>query len=416
MKTNSKSIIYWLMASIFYFYEMVLRASTAVLNNDLRESFFLDAAQLGFLSSMYYFAYTPLQIPCGIILDKIGARTVITSSCLVCAFSSCVFGMTESFIIANIARFLIGAGSACAFIGSLTLIMGWFSPRHFSLMAGLTNMMGCIGGIVAATPLSWLSSTVGWRMAMIYLGIAGIILALVTWLVIKDPKKHTLQQTSLFSSLLFIIKKKQIWLLSIMGGLLYLPISAFAELWGVPFLQVVYHIDAEKASLLNTAIYISMGIGAPLGAVFCNYIKNYIFYIRVASCVAAMAFCGVFFANYFSFYTVIGMAGIIGFSLGCELLGFVMATDNAPAALGGSVSAFVNFIIMLFPLVFQPLLGWILDCAWSLLDGAQTNGVPIYTAEMYKYAILIFPICLMLAFFLSMFVKDTYAKHQKEIL
>ena len=94
MITTRQSYLYWGMAAIFYLYEMVLRASTSVLAQDLSQSFGLSAEMLGLLSSAYYMAYTPLQLPCGVILDKMGARRLLSASCLICALGTLAFGLT----------------------------------------------------------------------------------------------------------------------------------------------------------------------------------------------------------------------------------------------------------------------------------------------------------------------------------
>lgn len=235
MKIQNQSVSYWVLAALFYLYEMILRASTSVMANDLQSSFSLNAEQLGLLSAMYYWAYTPLQIPCGVILDKMGSRKLITFSCLVCAASACLFALTDNIWVACFARFCMGAGSASAFISTLSLIAGWFPPQQFALMAGLTNMMGSIGGVFAGTPLAWLMGQLGWRHALLLLGVLGFVLSFFTWTGIKDSSKEESNELPLLNGLFIAVKKPQIWLAAIVGGLLYLPISAFAELWAVPF-------------------------------------------------------------------------------------------------------------------------------------------------------------------------------------
>ena len=206
MKINSNSVSYWGLAALFYLYRKILRASTSVMATDLQSSFSLNAEQLGLLSSMYYWAYTPLQIPCGLILDKMGSRKLITFSCLLCAASACLFSLTSNVWIAAFARFCMGAGSASAFISTLSLIAGWFPPKKFALMAGLTNMMGSIGGVVAGTPLAWLMTQLGWRHALFFLGLIGFVLSFFTWFGIKVSSSEGGKELPLLSGLFFVIK------------------------------------------------------------------------------------------------------------------------------------------------------------------------------------------------------------------
>jgi MFS family permease len=415
MKIKSRSVSYWVLAALFYLYEMILRASTSVMANDLQSSFSLNAEQLGLLSAMYYWAYTPLQIPCGLILDKMGSRKLITFSCLVCASSACVFSFTEDIWVACFARFCMGAGSASAFISTLSLIVGWFPPKHFALMAGLTNMMGSIGGVFAGTPLAWLMNQMGWRHALFFLGLIGFVLSFFTWFGIKDSSKEGRKELPLLSGLFVVIKKRQVWLAGIVGGLLYLPISAFAELWAVPFIEKSYGVPKEKAALVTMALYISMGLGSPLVAFFSDYMKSYTKVLKSTSVLAAFLFTIVAFSSSFvSFYAIVGIAALIGFALGGQFLAFIISKDNVPLNVSGTVSAVTNAIIMFFGLIFQPLLGYILDWAWVALDGKAHAGVPEYTVSMYRYAILSLPLCFIVGFLLLFFVKDTYTlSHNK---
>src|SRR3989338_3198608 len=79
-----QSWIIWAMAALFYLYEYVLRVSPSVMTEGLTQSFGVTSTELGVLSSFYYYAYTILQVPCGVIVDKWGPRRVITFSSILC--------------------------------------------------------------------------------------------------------------------------------------------------------------------------------------------------------------------------------------------------------------------------------------------------------------------------------------------
>ena len=157
--TNRKPVIIsawavWVAAAIFYWYEMILRAGASVMTQGIMDTFTINATQLGLLTSFYYYSYVILQIPSGMLLDKVGPRYVITLSCILCTVGTWVFATTTDITTAEIARFTVGAGSACAFISCLKLASDWFSPGRFAFIAGLTNMLGTIGGVFAGVPLA----------------------------------------------------------------------------------------------------------------------------------------------------------------------------------------------------------------------------------------------------------------------
>jgi len=92
----------------------------------------------------------------------LGTRRIITTSAALCTLGAFMFAMGESLMWAQFGRFLIGAGSACAFISCLKVVAEWFSPAKFAVMLGMTNMMGTLGGIIGQPPLAWMVNKFGW--------------------------------------------------------------------------------------------------------------------------------------------------------------------------------------------------------------------------------------------------------------
>jgi MFS family permease len=89
--------------------------------SDLMEAFSVGAAVLGQLSALYFYPYALLQIPIGVLLDRFGARVLLSGAMAMAALGTIAFGLARSLELAYAGRFLIGAGSAVGFIGSLAL-------------------------------------------------------------------------------------------------------------------------------------------------------------------------------------------------------------------------------------------------------------------------------------------------------
>ena len=70
----------WGLAAFFYLYELVLRVSPSVMTEGLSNSFNVSASMLGVLVSFYYYSYTILQLPCGVLLDRIGVKWILAIS------------------------------------------------------------------------------------------------------------------------------------------------------------------------------------------------------------------------------------------------------------------------------------------------------------------------------------------------
>src|SRR5437899_1255372 len=104
------------LGALYYSYEYLLRISPSVMELPLRHHFNLSATGFGLLSAFYYYAYVPLQIPVGILLDRYGPRILLTFACFICVLGTFLFAGTQVFWIAASGRFLVGFGSAFAFV------------------------------------------------------------------------------------------------------------------------------------------------------------------------------------------------------------------------------------------------------------------------------------------------------------
>ena len=283
-----KAWLAWFTASIFYLYEMVLRVSPSVMTHELTQDFQVSSTSLGVLVSFYYFAYVILQVPCGLIVDKFGTRKIVTLSAIICVLGTYMFAESQTLWVAQIGRFMIGAGSACAFISCLKVSAEWFRPHQFALVAGLSNMMGTLGSTFAGRPLATLVQTYGWRPTTLMLATAGIFVILMSWFCIQDSPNSLVKQKKdispkLWPSLQTVITNRQIWLAAVVGGFMYLPISAFSELWGIPFLMNTYQINCELASTANVMLFLGMAVGGPVAAWLAKICQNYVKVMRFSA-------------------------------------------------------------------------------------------------------------------------------------
>lgn len=178
--------IVYLLAASFYLYEFMLQIAPGVMTFELMRDFNIQAAGLGVISAFFYYAYTPMQLPAGLFYDRFGPRILITFATLICASGALLFAATKITYIAAAGRFLMGIGSAFAFIGVLIIVANWFPPSYFALFAGITQLMGSVGAIVGETPLALAVDCFGWQKTLLLVAGIGFILALFIWLIVRD--------------------------------------------------------------------------------------------------------------------------------------------------------------------------------------------------------------------------------------
>jgi sugar phosphate permease len=416
-----QSWIIWACAGAFYLYECILRVSPSVMTDGLMHDFSLTSTALGVLVSCYSYSYVALQIPCGVMVDALGTRRILTASAALCALGTFMFASSDTLILAQVGRFLIGAGSACAFISCMKVVAEWFTPTRFAIMSGMTTMMGTIGGTFGGPPLAWMvNNTGGWRSASMLLAMAGVVMTVFTWIMVRDhPKEHLKNikpyhshEIPLRKSLALLVTNPQVWLIGLFGSLMWLPIAAFAELWGVPYLMHTYSIDNEYASFASVMIFLGFAFGAPLAAWISDQLKSRIKAMKLSSFLLFVVFSTIVMGPAIPLPAMFALLFAGGVFIGGQVLVFACVKEILPRRISGTALGFTNAIVMMSGIVFQPLLGELLDWCW---DGTlAADGVRIYSETAYQTAMVAIPAAIAFSWILLHFVKETHHHHRQK--
>jgi sugar phosphate permease len=415
--------IIWSAAALFYLYEYVLRVSPSVMTNELMLDFSVTSKALGGLTALYYLAYVPLQVPCGMIVDWLGARRVVTISAVLCTLGSFMFAQSESLFLASAARFIMGAGSACAYLSCLKLASEWFPAQRFAVIAGITMMMGTFGGFFGGKPLAMLVNATDWRTAMTVAGSVGIAVAVIAWLVIRDHptngsySKNTEEKmttTHLWEGLKIIMSSPQTWLIGFYASLMYTILSAFAEMWGTPYLMVAYEINNETASYGGTFVFMGMALGCLVSPLLANHWRSHRRVMSIGAIGALLTFVPAIYLSSLPLYTVFGLLFLAGFFCGWQILNFAAAKEINPPEFNGTTMGFMNCLTMISGLIFQPLLGWMIHLFEVPKEGL--DGLLLYSAEAYQYALLSIPVSLVIAWVILRFVRETHPDYHPKLV
>lgn len=415
--------IIWSAAAMFYLYEYVLRASPGVMTNELMRDFGVTSTALGIFTSAYYFSYVPLQVPCGMIVDWLGTRRVVTISAILCAIGSFMFAGSESVLIASLARIFMGVGSACAYLSCLKIASEWFPAQRFAVIAGITMLMGTFGGIIGGgKPFAMLVNSTNWRTAMIIAGAAGVAVATAAWLIIREHPKGGIEKkaqhapmtkTHLWEGLKIITSSKQTWLIGLYASLMYTVLSAFAEMWGTPYLMITYEINNETASYGSTFVLLGMALGCLAGPYLANRWGSHKKVMSMGALGSLAMFMPAIYLTNLPLYGIFALLFGAGFFCGWQILNFAAAKEINPPEFSGTTIGFMNCLTMASAPVFQILLGHLIH---QFEDGkAGADGIRLYSAEAYQYAMCAIPISLLIAWVVMRFVRETHPDYQAKL-
>ncbi len=420
MKT---SLVPWLICGVgmlYYCFNYFLRVSPSVMQNELMQNFHINAYQFGHLAAFYYYAYTPMQIPAGMIYDKYGARFVLFCACLTAVVGLGVFITAGDFATAAIGRFLIGLGTAFAYIGTLKLASIWLPANRFATVAGLTTAFGMTSAIFSQNYLTQVVQVVGYQQALYSIILIGLVLSVVMLCCIRNrPQQHPnllafparlqspLDMKHLLSSLKRIATNSQMWIIGLVSCLTYLPASVFLDLWGIPYLKAAHHLTPEQAAYVSSMAFMGWILSGPTIGALSDKIKRRRPPLIICSIFGTSLLTIIFYLPGLSFSNLATLFFILGFSCGAHPICFALGKENNSIQISGTAVAVTNMLTMVGGAVFQPLVGKLLD--WHAM-GEMIAGTPVYSAADYTFALSIMPVCVGVGSFLCFFLKETYGR------
>jgi predicted MFS family arabinose efflux permease len=250
------------------------RASLGVAGVEAQRRFATTAAVLSLFAVLQLGVYAALQIPVGVLLDRVGSRRLIAGGALLMGGGQLVLATAHHVGLAVAGRVLVGAGDAMTFISVLRLIALWFPTQRVPLLTQMTGILGQIGQIVAAYPLVALLQSAGWSESFLVAACAGFAVAVLAASALRSSPALVSGAVSPLGAAQAIRRLGLAWrepgtrlglwthFVTQFSG------AVFALLWGYPFLVVGERRTPAVAGVLITLlVVVAMGIGPILGQV-----------------------------------------------------------------------------------------------------------------------------------------------------
>lgn len=394
--------------AMFYCYEFILRILPGVLQNELTVAFGnIKASEFGQLSALYYFAYSPMQLPVGMLMDRFGPRRLLTLACLCCTIGSLMFSYSTSIPIAGTGRFLVGFGSSFAFVGVLSSAVNWLPRRYFSLIAGLMTTLGMLGLVYGEIKITELANSLGLSYVLLIMVVIGAVLSSVIFLIVRDVpgERHAKLQTLkvFYKNVLQVLMSKQVWMIGFAGAALYTSLSVFGELWGKSYLEQAHHLSKLEAAKTISFLFFGWALGAPVAGYLSDRFNRRMLPLIIGTIVSLAAICCILYCPNLSYSSLNTLTFVYGLFSATEIIVFIMAKENSGAQLSATVFAATNMIVTLGGVIFQPLVGTILD---FVSDKKMIGSAYVYTTADYQIAMSIIPLSLVLLLVIGFFLKD----------
>lgn len=400
---------------LVYFHRM----APGVVSEYLMADFQTTGTRLGTLSAIYFFVYAAMQLPSGVLADTLGTRVSVIGGNITAGAGSILFGMATTFEMACVGRFLVGLGVSVVFISIMKNNAVWFHARVFGLMSGVTLLLGNLGSVTAAGPLSWLLSVFDWRIIFIGIGFLSFLLALLGFFIVRnrpgdlgfDPPNpvvpseiRPVTHDHWLKNLVGVVTVVRVWpgfgvQFGMIGGL-----YTFMGLWGVPYLRDVHELGRSEAANYMTVMLLAFAFGALFFGWFSDRIGKRKPVLLCGTVLYVLSWLLLMYSGWgpgIFGYLLFAFMGFVGSSF---VITFACAKETINPELSGMAVSVVNTGCFIGTALMQPLFGWVADLNWN---GTLQEGVRVYSSADYQNGFLLMLAFGVLGLLASFLIKET---------
>jgi MFS family permease len=379
----------WGVGMAAYVVAVLHRTSLGVAGLDAADRFGVGATALASFAVLQLLVYAALQVPVGLLLDRLGSLRLIVSGALLMAAGQALLAFAHAVSGAVLARVLVGAGDAMTFISVLRLVPQWFPARRVPVVTQLTGLVGQLGQVLSAVPLAALLAGPGWSTAFLSAAGAGVVVAVLAAVALHDTPQRRINSGEAATARRLGGDLVSAWRHP--GTRLGLwthftsqfPGTVFALIWGYPFLIAGEGVSRATASALLTLFVLTGIVAGPLIGVL----------VQRHPLRRSWLVLGVISANALGWAAVLAWPGraplpllvllVLALGLGGpgSMIGFEFArTFNPPNRLG-TATGIVNVGGFVASLLTIQLVGAILDL--------RTGGTARYHLTDFKWAMTV---------------------------
>lgn len=399
------------------------RMAPAVVSADLMSAFNTTGAALGSLAATYYYIYTAMQIPSGVLADTLGARASVTIGNLVAGAGSILFGLAATLVEASLGRLLVGLGVSVVFVGLMKSNTIWFSERDYGFISGLTLTLGNLGAILSAGPLAAVLHWYSWRAVFVGLGALSIVLAALSWLRVRNrpedvgfPSVREMEgklsypprQQHWWPALKGVLRDIRLWPgfwvnLGMCGGML-----SFVGLWAIPYLRDVHGLPRAAGATYTTVALTGFAVGTLAAGWISDRLGRRKPVVFTGVLLYALSCVLLTYASWTPGPAAFALFALMGFGAGGFIVLYASAKELTNPSLSGMALALVNTGAFLGAAIIQPLFGGLIDLTW---DGKIVDGVRVYAASDYRNGFLMMLGCAALAIVAASRLRETYCRN-----
>jgi sugar phosphate permease len=346
------------------------RSALSIANTTIRGELHFSGTQIGTLLSAFSLTYGLAQIPSGWLLDRWGARLILSAGMMVWSLAQVATGAVSGFASLILTRVGLGVGEAPFLPGGVKVIHDWYAVRERGVPMGVLNASTTLGQAFAPPVLTLLLLRYGWRSMFVVIGLLGVVVALAWYPVYRERESDdgsVVARGISFAAWRQLFRQRTVW--GMMLGFSGINYTAWLYLAWLPgYLQSAHHLSLAKTGWMAAIPFLMGSVGMLVnGAVADKLVRDGSDPMRSRK----MLIVGGMICSSACTLLVTRATGSVGavISIGLALFFIHFAGTSAwglvqvaaPAQMVGSVGAIQNFCSFLFASIAPVLTGWFLD-------------------------------------------------------
>lgn len=374
-----------------YIIGVTQRTSFGVLGVDATARFDVTAATISTVAVVQIVVYAVLQIPVGVLADRIGPRVLIVAGAVIMAGGQLVLALAPAFGWAVVARILVGVGDALTFVSVIRLLPNWFGGRVLPQLAQWVGTLGQFGQIIATVPFAVLLHATAWQPALLVASGFSVLAAVVALALVRrgEPPAATspVPVGGPFRHLGTAIRRPGTQLgfwVHWVGGT---APTVMGLMWGYPFLTAGLGLEVSQAAGIFSLLVVgNVAAGPVIGYLMARFpLRRSNLVLAVVAIIVVIWLGVILWPSTPPIWLVCSLYFAIGMGGPGSLVGFDVARTFNPSHALGSASGFVNSGGFLGGFVSVFFIGVVIDAVRS----AQGAGAALYSLDAFRLGFLV---------------------------
>lgn len=396
----------WALSVAFVIYLFSVQTGYSIVNSDVQKSASLSVDQVATVAAVYTWVFAVCQFFGGALLDRLGAHKVLPISVVLVTAGVFLFANAQSYGTLLASQFVMAVGACTGFVGAGYIGGQWFGMSRFNFMFGLVQFCASLSSAFSVNALQLGLNAMPWRELFNIVGVAGIVLSVLAFLFLKNPKP--VESTgggagafvhSVLDALLQVIKIPHVWLSALICAALFGSMLAAGVVWTPKLMEIRGASPATAA--FSPLLWLGLAAGCLVVPALSDKIERRKMPIVIGIAVQLLSAGALLYLPSVSIPFAMVLNFVFGFANAAHMLTFSSAADVVPPQLIGTSAAFVNGLAFIAG-------GIMIAAPGSRVVSAVAAGLTDHTLAVAEYAAQPIMFALVASLVIALIMKESH--------